>query len=222
MHIRIRSGQSLMELLVGLALGALFIIGSAVIVVPSLQTNKQVANIQVQAQLASGLLNNVVAWGTENWNNILSLATGTANTYYLNTSSSPFTVVASGTNPSWNGYTYRSAITVTSSTSIASGTNANFPMLISSALTSWEPTSTGGDIQNLVIAPNGGQEPADLIFTSDSGCTTPLDFETESYSSLTGAILDWVNVPSLSAGSVIYACYGNAAITTNQSHPSST
>jgi hypothetical protein len=216
-----RHGQSLMELLIGMALGAIFIIGSAVIIVPSLQTNKQVTNIQIQAQLASGLLNNVEAWGTGNWNNILGLATGTANTYYLNTSSSPF-VAASGTISSWNGYTYRSAITVTSNTSIASGTNANFPMLVSSALTSWEPTSLGGHIQNLTTAPNGGQEPADLIFTSDSGCTTPLNFETESYTSSTGALVDWVNVPSLSAGSVIYACYGNSAVTTDQSHPSST
>lgn len=89
---RSRHGQSLMELLIGMALGALFIIGSAVIIVPSLQTNKQVASVQIQAQLADELLNNVKSWGTGNWNNLSALATGTANPYYLNTSSSPFTI----------------------------------------------------------------------------------------------------------------------------------
>jgi hypothetical protein len=49
-----------------------------------------------------------------------------------------------------------------------------------------------------------------------------LNFETESYTSSTGALIDWVNVPTLSAGSVIYACYGNASVKTDQSHPSST
>ena len=55
-----------------------------------------------------------------------------------------------------------------------------------------------------------------------AACSSPLNFETENYTSLTGALVDWVNVPSLSAGSVIYACYGNSAVTTDQSHPSST
>ncbi len=120
------------------------------------------------------------------------------------------------------GYQYYIPITVTSNTSIASGTETNFPMLVSSTLSQWEYPS--GHISNLVTAPNGGQEPADLVFaTSTANCgVNNLNFETESYSSSTGALVDWVNVPSLSAGSVIYACYGNSAITTDQSHPSST
>lgn len=121
-------------------------------------------------------------------------------------------------------YTYYRAITVTSTASIASGTNTNFPMLVSSTLSSWEPVADGGHIQNLCTAPNGGQEPCDLVFaTSSANCNlTPLSFETESYTSSTGALIDWVNVPSLSAGTAIYACYDNASIATDQSHPSST
>lgn len=122
-------------------------------------------------------------------------------------------------------FLFSRTITVTSTASIASGTNANFPMLVSSTLTSWKSSSNGGDIQNLVTAPNGGQEAADLVFaTSSANCTAGsyLNFETESYSSSTGALVDWVNVPSLSAGSVIYACYDASGVTTDQSHPSST
>ena len=103
-------------------------------------------------------------------------------------------------------------------------------MLVSSTFSTWEPVSDGGHIQNLVTAPDGSQEPADLIFTTSTPtlsnsvytCGTSLNFETESYSSSTGALVDWVNVPSLSAGSVIYVCYGNGAVSTDQSHPSST
>ncbi len=124
--------------------------------------------------------------------------------------------------PAHAAYLYYRSITVTSNSSIASSTNANFPMLVSSTVPSWASSANGGKIQNLVTAPNGGQEPADLVFaTSSANCgTTNLNFETESYASSTGALVDWVNVPSLSAGSVIYACYGNSSVTTDQSNPS--
>ena len=123
-------------------------------------------------------------------------------------------------------YTYYRAITVTSTATVASGTNTNFPMLVSSTLASWEASSTGGSarIQNLCTAPNGSQEPCDLVFaTSIANCgVSNLNFETEKYTSSTGALVDWVQVPSLLAGTVIYACYDAASVTTDQSHPSST
>jgi len=123
-----------------------------------------------------------------------------------------------------SGYQFYRTITVTSSASIASGTLANFPMLVSSTISSWASASHGGHIQNLVTAPNGRQEPADLVFaTSSANCNTaPLNFETESYTSSTGALIDWVTVPSMSTGTVIYACYGNSSLSTDQTHPSST
>lgn len=122
-------------------------------------------------------------------------------------------------------YLYYRAITVTSSVATASGTLTNFPFLVSSTISSWKPVSDGGHIQNLTIAPNGEQEPADLVFaTSSANCNnaTYLNFETESYVSSTGALVDWVNVPTMQTGTVIYACYGNSSVTTDQSHPSST
>jgi hypothetical protein len=123
---------------------------------------------------------------------------------------------------SFNGFSYERAITITSNTAVASGTLSSFPLLISSSLSSWEPTSTGGHIQNLCTAPNGGAEPCDLTFSASSACTSPLNFETESYASSTGALIDWVNVPTLSAGTAIYACYGNSSVTTDQSNPANT
>ena len=127
-------------------------------------------------------------------------------------------------------YTYYRSVTVTSTTSIASGTNSNFPMLFSGTYTWLKASSSGGRIQNLTTAPNGGQEPADLIFVTSTpsasggawSCGTSLNFETESYTSSTGAINDWVNVPTMQANQVIYACYGNSSVSADQSHPSST
>lgn len=86
-----RNGQSLVEALVAIAVGALFIIGAAAAIAPSLQTNKQVSRVQVQTQLSNELLTNVRSWSTGNWTTLLSLSTSSANTYYLITSSSPFT-----------------------------------------------------------------------------------------------------------------------------------
>jgi len=121
-------------------------------------------------------------------------------------------------------YLYSRSITVTSSASVASGTNLNFPMLVSSTLASWKSVGNGGNIQNLITSPTGVQEPADLVFaTSSANCnTTGLNFETERYVSSTGELEDWVNVPSVSTGTVIYACYDDASVVTDQSHPSST
>jgi len=133
--------------------------------------------------------------------------------------------------PAWGAtYTYYRSITVTSTTSIASGTNSNFPMLFSGTYPWLKSFSNGGRIQNLVTAQNGGQEAADLIFTTSTpsavsggwNCGTPLNFETESYASSTGAINDWINVPSMSAGQTLYACYGAPTATTDQSNPGST
>ena len=123
---------------------------------------------------------------------------------------------------SYSGYTYRRAITVTSTTSVASGTLSNFPMLVSSTITSWEPTSTGGHVQNLCTAPNGGTEPCDLIFSAAPTCASALNFETEKYVSSTGALVDWVNVPTMQAGAVVYACYGDPSVTTDQSNHAGT
>ena len=102
-------------------------------------------------------------------------------------------------------YTFYRSITVTSTASIASGTNANFPMLFGGTY-SWLAASTSaGQIQNLATSGNpiAIQEPADLIFVTSTptvsagawSCGTSLNFETESYVSSTGAINDWINVP---------------------------
>lgn len=90
-----RSAQSIIEVLVGVAIGAILIIAGVAAIAPALQGNKQAGQIEVKAQLASELAGNVTSWAAGNWNNVLSTATGSLNTYYIIASASPF-VATSG------------------------------------------------------------------------------------------------------------------------------
>src|SRR6266699_358570 len=54
------------------------------------------------------------------------------------------------------------------------------------------------------------------------GGTALLSWEFESYNAATGAVNIWVNVPGMSSGTVVYAWYGNAGVSTLRTTPSAT
>jgi hypothetical protein len=89
-----RAGQSFVEILIAIAIGAIFMVGAAMIIAPSLTENGQSAKVQTAATDAQSLLNNVRVWSEGSWQNVLSLATGTTHQYYLVTSSSPYTATS--------------------------------------------------------------------------------------------------------------------------------
>ena len=60
------------------------------------------------------------------------------------------------------------------------------------------------------------QRLATLSLRLDSGCTTLLNWEVEHYVASTGELVAHVLFASLATSTVIYMCYGNAAITTFQ------
>lgn len=124
-----------MELLVGIAVGGVFIIGIATIVAPSLRANQQAGKVQIEAELGSELMDNMRAWAAGNWNNIFTLATGTANTYSLTTTASPFTATL-GTVTS-TGY---------ATPSFVQGTSTDGYNVSSLAVTLKGTTVTAGDI----------------------------------------------------------------------------
>jgi hypothetical protein len=118
---------------------------------------------------------------------------------------------------SFNGYTYYRTITVTSTPSVASGTLTNFPMFFSGTygwLAASSSVSASGTLQNT----NG----YDMIFATSSACSPSLNFQIENYNSSTGAIVAWVQVPTMSAGTVIDVCYDNPSITTSQANATAT
>jgi sugar lactone lactonase YvrE/Tfp pilus assembly protein PilV len=87
-------GQSILEVLISVGIAAIFMIGIATIIAPSLRINQQTGLSQTNTQLAGELLKNTDIWAMNNWNAVLALATSSANIYHLNTSSSPFTAVS--------------------------------------------------------------------------------------------------------------------------------
>jgi hypothetical protein len=144
-------------------------------------------------------------------------------------SGSPQTSALSGTGvtsgpTTWpNGYTYQATFTVAAGQVPSAQTN--FPALISGTWADFATTANGGRINNTcmqVVGNNSTAVPCDLIFTSDAAGTQLLSWEFETWNAATGAANIWVNVPNLANGTVIYAWYGQASVTTLQTTPSAT
>jgi len=105
---------------------------------------------------------------------------------------------------------YREMITINQS-QVSGGANlTNFPVLINITSSNLATVSNGGHVQNA----NG----YDIRFTASDGQTL-LNFQLESYTATTGAVIAWVEIPTLSAisNTVIYMYYGDGTISTNQS-----
>jgi hypothetical protein len=60
--------------------------------------------------------------------------------------------------------------------------------------------------------------PADMIFTSDSGGTTKIPWEVESYDAVNGVLWAWVKIATVShtSNTVFYVFYDDASVTTQQ------
>ena len=78
----------------------------------------------------------------------------------------------------------------------------------------------GGYVQNIVTQTggNGGTEPADAVFGTSSTCSTLIPWETESYNATTGAWVWHLNNGTYNSagGQLVYLCFDQAAITTQQ------
>jgi hypothetical protein len=138
---------------------------------------------------------------------------------------------ASGSPPS-GSFTHYYAITLGTIT----GTLTNFPLCVNTASGSFTPgcitssnlaSNLNSSIQNTVtqtVGPYSVTEPADAVWTvtapggSAGAWTCPsgsyIPWETESYSA--GSWLVWMNIPSASTGTVVYVCFGQSAMTTQQ------
>ena len=95
----------MIEVLIAVALGALFITAGAALITPALRSNKQEVSIQMQSSVANELAGNIRSWAASNWNKVLGLSTGTYN-YYLITTSSPFVATTGNENVSLGSSTF--------------------------------------------------------------------------------------------------------------------
>ncbi len=117
-------------------------------------------------------------------------------------------IVVGGGGSGHNGYTWYRTITIDGS--LVPATLTNYPLVVAGTYTYLKTVGNGGEVTDA--------QGDDVIFTSDSGCTTKLDHEVERYVASTGEVVYWVEVPSVATGSntVIYMCYANASITSSQ------
>ncbi|MBU6500672.1 MAG: prepilin-type N-terminal cleavage/methylation domain-containing protein [Patescibacteria group bacterium] len=83
-------GQSLVEILIAVSIGALMIIAAAGVIAPALRINTQTIHAQTGTAFAKELMENVRVWSEGDWHRIASLATSSVNHYYLVTTGSPF------------------------------------------------------------------------------------------------------------------------------------
>jgi uncharacterized delta-60 repeat protein len=104
--IKTKSGQSLVEVLIATAVGIIFVLGTTIIANFALKSRQDSEKNQVLASLSKELLDNVKIFADANWHNIDTLATTSANHYYLNTSTSSFTAVSGEQNIVISSTTY--------------------------------------------------------------------------------------------------------------------
>jgi len=107
-----------------------------------------------------------------------------------------------------SGYNYEKTITIQASK--VSGTNTNFPVLISLTSNSLKSTANGGHVQNA--------SGYDILFTLGD-CGTVLSHQIESYDPVAGQLVAWVKIPSLpsTSNTTLYMFYGKSTVSTNPS-----
>ncbi|PIR87705.1 MAG: hypothetical protein COU10_03175 [Candidatus Harrisonbacteria bacterium CG10_big_fil_rev_8_21_14_0_10_45_28] len=89
MRAKLESGQSLIEIIVGLAVGVLFIVAAVGIVSLSLKVDFSNTTEQTGIELANDLINNIEVFANADWHNLDSLTSGTD--YHLATGTPFFT-----------------------------------------------------------------------------------------------------------------------------------
>jgi hypothetical protein len=91
-----KRGQSIIELIIAMAIGVILLVGGVSAIVPMLKISSNVARIQTASSLGKELFENAKVLSSANWHAITSLSTSSANRYYIIASTSPFSV-ATGT-----------------------------------------------------------------------------------------------------------------------------
>lgn len=110
-----------------------------------------------------------------------------------------------------NGYSYRKALTV-DHTKVSGGADlSSFPVLVSLTDTALATVANGGKVQSA--------SGFDIRFEDTSG--TPLAFEIDQWSGVSGVLIAWVRFPTLSASTntVVYLYYGNASVVATEANP---
>ncbi len=112
-----------------------------------------------------------------------------------------------------SGYSSARAIVI-DHTKVPNTDQANFPFLFNTTDATFATTAFGGNMANA----NG----YDIVFSTDPGAATRLDYEIEKYNPATGQLIAWIRIPTLShtTDTTIYMFYGNSSVSSSQQNPS--
>ena len=81
-----RSGQALVELLIGVSIGALILGSSAAVIISVVNSNDRVGKSKAATQLGQELMDDVRVLADKNWKTFYELSKGSSNHYYVATS----------------------------------------------------------------------------------------------------------------------------------------
>jgi hypothetical protein len=109
------------------------------------------------------------------------------------------------------GYSYN--LQITTNPAKASGSNANYPLLVRGTFPTLRTVANGGRVRSA----NG----YDIAFGGDAACALSLPFLREYWNASTGDLVAFVALPSLSnsTATTLFVCYGNASISSDLQAP---
>ena len=200
--------MTLVEVLVAVFLGALFIVAAVSLIAPALRVNTNAQNAQIVGALQKELADNVRAWAGGNWQNVFALSTSSASQYYLNTSVSPFTVASGAETVTIGTSTYQRYFQVSDAYRDASGN------LTSTASQTYDPSTkqitvtskavtydgTLGSWTQTTATPNASQGDPAVFY---NGYIIQLESNAGTYyaqPSATGSIANWSSTTALPQG----------------------
>ena len=101
-------GQSLIEILIAVALGAILIGGAVVTIIPTLKSNLETQNVQIATSLAQEYLDNLQSLAESNWQIIYNppAAKGPNSQFYLRATSTTYEIISGTTSTVIEGKTF--------------------------------------------------------------------------------------------------------------------
>ena len=105
---KLSSGQSLVEIIIAIAVGAILIGGATAIIAPILRSNLETRNVQIATSLAQEYLDNLQSLAESDWQIIYSppSAKGPSSQFYLAPTSTTFMLVSGATSTIVEGKTF--------------------------------------------------------------------------------------------------------------------
>ena len=103
------------------------------------------------------------------------------------------------------------------------GPLTQYPFLFTEIDGDFATVGNGGHVQNTDAAGGASGDltvPADMVFSPNGDGSSPYDHEFEKYDAVTGELVAWIEIPTLSStqDTVLYVVYGDVAVVTTQEY----